>query len=246
LRTNEARSYLVAQDVWQAAGVPVPAQQTLVKHLQTWIIDSQLLHATWRLVSPCTWERLAQPSEEHWMVPAEQTGTFLLRLFRKRRVSLAHMLRVFREFGLHVDETLLAQIDWTLPVEQNALEWLRRCLPSDQPLQTQYRVGPYKVDAYLPEYHVAVEIDEGGHERYPSEEEEKRQHTLETHGLQVVRWNPDEEPAEILLRRVWQATLRSSRPQQATLRSGRSSPAPLALHETPQSDPPPSAGPDPG
>ena len=56
----------------------------------------------------------------------------------------------------------------------------------------QYKIGPYYIDLYFPDYRIAVECDEEGHRKYSKEVEFKRQSYIEqTLGCIFVRYNPD-------------------------------------------------------
>lgn len=58
--------------------------------------------------------------------------------------------------------------------------------------KTQYKVGRYRVDLYLPSSRIAVECDEFGHKGYCDVEEGIRQDYIEKElGCTFVRFNPD-------------------------------------------------------
>lgn len=66
---------------------------------------------------------------------------------------------------------------------------LRKLLSSFPDVEFERPFGPYRVDAYLPEHHLAIEADgRYWHERRGLEYDEKRDlHLLEAYGLIVVR-----------------------------------------------------------
>jgi very-short-patch-repair endonuclease len=56
----------------------------------------------------------------------------------------------------------------------------------------QYKVAPYYIDLYFPDYRIAVECDEEGHRRYSPKEERKRENYIEQRlNCIFVRFNPD-------------------------------------------------------
>ena len=56
---------------------------------------------------------------------------------------------------------------------------------------TQYCIKKYIFDAYFPKYKLGIEIDEYNHESKNSEYEQSRQFMIESHGITIIRTNPD-------------------------------------------------------
>ena len=48
-----------------------------------------------------------------------------------------------------------------------------------------------RLDAYFPKYKLGIEIDEYNHESKNSEYEQSRQFMIESHGITIIRTNPD-------------------------------------------------------
>ena len=57
---------------------------------------------------------------------------------------------------------------------------------------TQYCIENKRLDADLPKYRVAIEIDEYDHEDRDSRYKQSRQLMIENHEITVIRTNPDE------------------------------------------------------
>ena len=57
-------------------------------------------------------------------------------------------------------------------------------------IHTQYCIENKRLDAYLPEYKVGIEIDEYDHEYRVSKYEQSRQLMMEIYGITVIRNNP--------------------------------------------------------
>jgi very-short-patch-repair endonuclease len=75
--------------------------------------------------------------------------------------------------------------------EQRTIGQIRRAFKHLETIQ-QYKVAPYYVDLYFPDYRIAVECDEEGHRKYTQEVEFKRQNFIEQKlGCTFVRYNPD-------------------------------------------------------
>ena len=69
----------------------------------------------------------------------------------------------------------------------------------------EYKLGPYRLDMYIPELRIAIEIDENGHSAYAGADEQTREQHIESHGITLVRFNPDKDydhPVEHELIRV--------------------------------------------
>jgi very-short-patch-repair endonuclease len=65
-------------------------------------------------------------------------------------------------------------------------------------MMIQYRVGPYRIDLYIPKYKLAVECDEHDHSAYPGQDEAARQTFIESAlGCTFIRFNPDAQEFNI-------------------------------------------------
>jgi very-short-patch-repair endonuclease len=65
-------------------------------------------------------------------------------------------------------------------------------------IELQRIVGPYRIDLYLPEYKLAIECDENGHQDRDVYEEVERQKFLEqTLKCKFIRYNPDANDFDI-------------------------------------------------
>ncbi len=81
--------------------------------------------------------------------------------------------------------------DIEITKEQRTIGQIRRAFKHWETIW-QYKVAPYYVDLYFPDYRVAVECDEEGHRKYTQEVEFKRQNYIEQAlGCTFVRYNPD-------------------------------------------------------
>ena len=56
---------------------------------------------------------------------------------------------------------------------------------------TQDCIKKKRLDAYFPKYKLGIEIDEYNHESKNSEYEQSRQFMIESHGITIIRTNPD-------------------------------------------------------
>ena len=56
---------------------------------------------------------------------------------------------------------------------------------------TQYCIQSKRIDAYFSEYKLGIEVDEYNHEGRNSKYEKSRQLMIESHGITIIRTNPD-------------------------------------------------------
>jgi very-short-patch-repair endonuclease len=75
--------------------------------------------------------------------------------------------------------------------EQKTIGQIRRAFKHLETIQ-QFKIAPYYVDLYFPDYKIAVECDEQAHRKYIQKVEFKRQNYIEqVLGCTFVRYNPD-------------------------------------------------------
>lgn len=75
------------------------------------------------------------------------------------------------------------------PIECDLLAFLQDCLPWK--VEKQYRIGSHRLDGYISEHHIAIQIDEHGHSGYDKEDEKAYDQLMRQHRLKVIRFNPD-------------------------------------------------------
>jgi hypothetical protein len=77
-----------------------------------------------------------------------------------------------------VEATVLACSYVSMP-EKDVLKSLADMLPEEWGFVEQFVVGPYRLDAYIPEKRVAICVDEYGHAQYDAKAESKREGYLQ-------------------------------------------------------------------
>ena len=81
--------------------------------------------------------------------------------------------------------------------EQESMNILLASFSNYNP-KTQYKVGKYRIDLYLPEVNIAIECDELGHRGYCEVDEAIRQSYIEKElRCTFVRFNPDDKDFNI-------------------------------------------------
>ena len=89
-----------------------------------------------------------------------------------------------REIGLGVITTK----------EQDTLETVINSIKDIVEYETQFSVGEYRIDLYLPNLKIAIECDENGHSNRDLEQEFKRQNFIKQQlNCEFIRFNPDDD-----------------------------------------------------
>lgn len=106
-------------------------------------------------------------------------ATYILNKARKSPKEKKHLLSC-----LNCEAPLLET-----PIECDLLAFLQDCVPWK--VELQYRIGSHRLDGYIAEHHLAIQIDENGHSGYDVQDEKKYDQLMQQHNLKVVRFNPD-------------------------------------------------------
>lgn len=150
-----------------------------------------------------------QPQDYHeWAVKVTQLRQFVSWALLRSRKTREEKLRLFAVFDLTLSEAETEAV--TGPVENEVLAVLSQCLPFK--IEYQYRVGAYRLDAFIPRLRLAVQIDEHGHRGYDAGDEKAYDEALRDNNIVCLRFNPDQtfvgtSPAHALVRQVWERTL---------------------------------------
>ena len=80
---------------------------------------------------------------------------------------------------------------------------------------TQYCIANQSLDAYFSEYKLEIEIDEYGHESRNSNYEKSRQLMIESHGITIIRTNPDTADFDMnrLINEIYKHIIKSTKKQ---------------------------------
>ncbi len=140
---------------------------------------------------------------DSFCVPVDRLEQFVRWSLRRRRISATEKQVLGRRFNLAMQLDDIKE-----PVEIRLLATLDQCCPWQ--MLRQYKVGPYRLDAFFPRINLGIEIDEQGHACYDGEEEKKRDQCLRDKNINVIRFNPDAKyegaPDLELVKRVWTYT----------------------------------------
>jgi len=100
------------------------------------------------------------------------------------------------------------------PVENQLLFMLQQAMPYK--MEYQYRVGKYRLDAFIPRLRIAIQIDEDGHASYPVEEEQEYNEVMRDSNIVCIRFSvpraalngPDGADAHLrLIKAVWERAI---------------------------------------
>lgn len=82
--------------------------------------------------------------------------------------------------------------DVILTKEQEIIGFICECFKEITQINLQHKIGRYKIDLYFPEYNLAVECDEFGHDDRETDYEAKRSKYIKKElGCKFIRFNPD-------------------------------------------------------
>jgi len=111
----------------------------------------------------------------------------LTSLIQKNKRANKDIIKWFcDQFDLNLNLVLLTK-------EQEHIGVIASCLHNEI-LETQFTVGKYRIDLYLPKYKIAIECDEYGHkDRDPEYEKEREEYIRKELGCVFYRFNPDME-----------------------------------------------------
>jgi very-short-patch-repair endonuclease len=152
--------------------------------------------------------RVQEFTEGDFCVAVKDLEEFIQWAQLRTRKPLIEKQRMFRKFNIELSEDKVKDIK--VPIENEVLDFLQRCLPFK--MEYQYRVGKYKLDAFIPRLRIGIQIDEHGHQNYVADEEKEYNEVVRDNNIVCIRFNPhekymDENPAMELVRRVWERTL---------------------------------------
>jgi len=149
------------------------------------------------------WEEIV-PTEWEWCVSHRDLEAFLKWAQARTRKPLSEKIRLFKKFNI-----VLSEEDIKVPIENEVLDVLQQCIPFQ--MELQYRVGKYRLDAFIPRLRIAIQIDEHGHKNYDSQEEKVYDEVIRDNNIVCLRFNPHGQytstPALELVRQVWEKTM---------------------------------------
>jgi len=134
-------------------------------------------------------------ANSNWMVPLAHLKEFvedaLARIRKPKSVKIA------------LAKSLGVEISADEPIECGAIEMLMNACPFA--METQYKVGRRKLDAFIPRLRLGVQVDENNHANYDDADEKSYEEELRDANISLIRFVPG-TPAD-LVRAVWRHTL---------------------------------------
>ena len=82
-------------------------------------------------------------------------------------------------------------------------------------IHTQYGIENKRLDAYFSKYKFGIEVDESNHEGRNFEYEQSRQFMIESHGITIIRTNPDDADFDMiqLINQIYKQIFKSTEKQ---------------------------------
>jgi len=130
--------------------------------------------------------------------------SFFTEKINRKRKHFEYKKELIQKLGL------LSKINPRIDIEHECLGMLVHSCPFT--VYTNYRLGKYKIDAYLPDLRLAIEVDEYGHTGYDIQQEKTREREIRNANMVLLRFNPHDprwssEGAANLIKEVWKKTL---------------------------------------
>jgi very-short-patch-repair endonuclease len=166
-------------------------------------IESKIINKEWNQVEN-KWESRYLSESSHPMIPEHKIEDIVLLIINKTRKSLSQKSDLCKKLNVYISDSQLK-----IPIECSVLDILIKSCPFK--VETQYRIGKYKLDAFIPRLRMAIQIDENGHKNYNIDEEKEYDAVIRDHGIVCIRFVPDEsQPLESGLRlisQIWNHTI---------------------------------------
>lgn len=196
---SEELTHLVGIDIYREL-----ENKASKKHLnrQLKVFDSSLTTAlpncTWNCHDKA-WVTEVTGTTQEVCVPLSQVSDCVMFALRRVRKTASEKAVMMKRFGLETKEV-------KGPVECELLSKVKQALPFA--METNYRLGRYRLDAFIPRLRVAIEVDEDGHTHYDTDEENKRSEVMRDSNIVCLRFNPDLEGDEFaLIKKIWTRSL---------------------------------------
>lgn len=170
-----------------------PTKMSLMKHPPNILIH----HETGNVIETNSAWGLARP-----MIPLNDLVKSVTDAINRKRKHIEYKKELLQKIGLaHI-------VQPQLDIEHKCLGTLIHSCPFS--ISCNYRLGKYKIDAYIPDLRLAIEIDEHNHKGYNADQEKSREREIRNSGMVLLRFNPHQHknnPAEALISEVWKKTL---------------------------------------
>ena len=192
--------WIDCEDIYRELGIGRRAQPSLagladsrsltsLKHVNV-VLNSDREH----------WDRQTTGTADRCMVSDARLRVFAALAVSRSRKTFKQKAALVEKFGIRLDES-----EVRVPVECSVLDTFCQACPFTVLLQ--YRVGPYRVDAFIPSLRMVVEIDENGHTGYDRTSEREHESLYREKGIVCIRHTPDPrnpyQSAVDLVKTVW-------------------------------------------
>lgn len=151
-----------------------------------------------------SWIQITKP--ELLMIPISQLEESCHKILKKSRKTKIHKQSLFKKLGLDISLDSISA-----PIESSILDGLSQACPF--PLEFQYYIGRYRLDAFIPRLRVAIQIDENDHRGYSQNEEKEMNSCLRDNNIVCLRFAANRNDPNIqslqmqLIAKVWELSL---------------------------------------
>ena len=208
---DPASAYLTCLSIYKDLGnhsSQLYLRQRLAKANQkgfTGTLSKKVPNVVWNRTESKWQKQTFDPKDWDWCVSIAELPLFVTWAQQRTRKPKAEKQRLFAKFNIDLDASAIP-----VPIENEVLDVLQQCMPFV--VEFQYRVGKYRLDAFIPRLRLAIQIDENGHKGYDRDEENEYEQVIRDHNIVVIHFNPDEKqhletPGLALVKQVWARTL---------------------------------------
>ena len=137
------------------------------------------------------------------MIPVSNLEEFVKMIMKRQRKTHQQKVDLMLKFGV-VNEHV------KVPIECSVLDVLIKACPFT--VETQFRIGKYRLDAFISRLRIAIQIDEHNHSGYSIEEEKRYDTVIRDNNIVCIRFVPDTNKTDTqngldLVSMVWTRTL---------------------------------------
>jgi len=138
------------------------------------------------------------------MVPGSAVPALVSWSLSTSRKTKSEQSLLLERFGMGSEALTRVPIELLLVEElENTCPWI---------IKRQWYLDKWKMDVYIPDVKIAIQIDENGHGSYDGDDEKQMEQSLRSHGIVLFRFNPDlplekdDHVCQRFIREVWRMT----------------------------------------
>ena len=116
-----------------------------------------------------------------------ETGIFIIEKLTRdiiERCKLPEAIELRKKLGYNHDDIMIQE-------ETSIAEKIIKLFPKEN-IKLNNKFNNRKPDIWFKDYNIIIEVDEGNHENYDSDDEKEREDMFKKHNFKIFRWNPND------------------------------------------------------